>query len=574
MDDLRYQVDLLTAINQRLTNNEQMYKAIIETSKRAFVYVNYSTNVIRTLGRWDAFFDFKISEICDFSQIVDAFSEEGRDELHRILFLEKNTNENNAVSEVKLGDERTWILVNASLQRDEYGNAVEKVISFTDITKNHINKDELTYLAYYDSLTGLYNRNFFITQLKEWLDKAAEKNDIVSIMLLDVDDFHKISDSRGILAGDEVVQNIGLYIHSLLDNNIIASRFDRDIFCVAIYDPCGNRSVDSIYHSIRDFLSNPIRLVDSTELSTTVSVGVAEYPEASDNVLQLINYAEIVMLKAKSTGKDSIKFFDSEILTRFLSDVTVESKLQEALLKGYFSMNYQPQFYADSQKLRGVEALVRWTDPDGTVISPGVFIPLAEKNGTIIQIGDFVLEESIKTFMEWKKRYEYKMTLSINISSIQYNRPDFVPKVISIINKYGMDPEELELEITESVLIDDFRLVTTKMYELGDYGIKVSLDDFGTGFSSLSYLKGLPIDTLKIDKSFIDNVTTDEASRVITETIITMAKKLGFITVAEGVETRSQLEYLQSVSCNLIQGYYLGRPMEKERIEEILLRLM
>lgn len=573
MDDLRYQVDLLTALNQRLNNNEQMYKSIIETSQRAFVYINYSTNVLKTLGRWETFFDFKLSEICDLSLIPDSFCEDSRDELNRILYLEK-TDESSANIEIKHADDRTWMLVDVSLRRDEDGNAIEKVVAISDVTRHHLNKDELTYLAYYDSLTGLSNRNFFITQLKDWLDKAKDNNDVVSVMLLDIDDFHKISDSRGILVGDEVVQNIGIYIQGLTDANVMASRFDSDIFCIAIYDPCGKRSVDSIYRSIKEFLSKPIRLIDSSEVSTSVTVGVAEYPEASDNVLQLINCAEIVMLKAKSSGKNSIKFFDSDLLNKFLSDVAIESKMQEAVLKGYFFMNYQPQFYAESQKLRGVEALVRWREPDGSVISPGVFIPLAEKSGTIIQIGDFVLEESISTFMEWKKRYGYKMTLSINISSIQYNRPDFVPKVISLINKYGMDPEELELEITESVLIDDFRLVTTKMYELGDYGIKVSLDDFGTGFSSLSYLKGLPIDTLKIDKSFIDNVTTDEASRVITEAIVTMAKKLGFITVAEGVETRAQLEYLQSISCNLIQGYYLGRPMEKERIEEILLRIM
>lgn len=573
MDDLRYQVDLLTALNQRLKNNEQMYKSIIETSKRAFVYVNFTTNVLKTLGKWDSLFDFKLSEICDLSLLSEAFDAEHREELNRIIFLER-TNESTAMLEAKSTDDRTWLLVDVSLQRDEDGNAIEKVISVSDVTKHHMNRDELTYLAYYDSLTSLHNRNFFITQLNKWLEKAGENNDVVSVMLIDIDDFHKISDSRGILVGDEVVQNIGLFIHSLLDSNIMASRFDSDIFCIAIYDPCGKRSVDSIYHSVLDFLSKPIKLIDNSEVSISVTVGVADYPESSRDVLTLINCAEVVMLKAKTQGKNAIKYFDSDILQKFLTDVSLESKMQEAILKGYFFINYQPQFYADTQKLRGVEALVRWRNPDGSVISPGVFIPLAEKNGSIVQIGDYVLEESIKTFMEWKKRYGYKMTLSINISSIQYNRGDFVPKIISVINKYGMDPEELELEITESVLIDDFRMVTTKMYELGDYGIKVSLDDFGTGFSSLSYLKGLPIDTLKIDKSFIDNVTTDEASRVITEAIVTMSKKLGFITVAEGVETRPQLEYLQSISCNLIQGYYLGRPMEKERIEEILLRIM
>ena len=209
---------------------------------------------------------------------------------------------------------------------------------------------------------------------------------------------------------------------------------------------------------------------------------------------------------------------------------------------------------------------------DGTFISPSLFIPIAEKNGAIVPIGDFVLEESIKAHMNWKMKFDFPMILSVNISSIQYNRQDFVPKVISLMSKYNMKPEELELEITESVLIDDFKSVISKMMELRDYGIKVSLDDFGTGFSSLSYLKGLPIDTLKIDKSFIDNITTDNSSWIIAETIISMSKRLGFETVAEGVETKEQYEKLKEISCDLIQGFYLGRPVEAKMIEELLIR--
>lgn len=573
MDDLRYQVDLLTALNQRYSSSERMYQLLCETSQRAFLYINYATNTVKNVGRWDTFFDFRISEASDITRVLEAFAEDERADLRRLIFIEKE-GKTSASHESKLKDDKTWLNVEVTVFRDEFGTLSDKIVAFQDVTKQKNHRDELTYLAYFDSLTNLYNRNFFITKLKEFIDKAEKEKSIVSVMLVDIDDFHKISDSRGIVTGDEVVQNLGLFIDTLTENNVIASRFDSDIFCIAIYDPCGHRSVDTIYRSIKEFLSNPIKLTDMTDVSTSVSVGVAEYPEASDNALSLINCAEIVMLKAKDAGKDTIKFFDSVILNNFLRDVTIENKLKEAVHMNSFFMNYQPQYYTNSRRLRGVEALLRWRDKDGTMISPAVFIPLAEKNGTIISIGDFVLEESIRTHMDWKKKFGVDITMSINISAIQYNRPDFVPKVMAMLNKYGMNPEELELEITESVLIDDFRLVTAKMYELGDYGIKVSLDDFGTGFSSLSYLKGLPIDTLKIDKTFIDNVTVDDASRVITETIVTMAKKLGFITVAEGVETKEQMEYLKGISCDLIQGYYLGKPMDAANVEELLLRLM
>lgn len=571
MDDLRYQVDLLNALNQKLKVNERMYKLICDTSHRAFLYVNYNIGFVEMVGRWDTFFDFSISDSSEVLRLAEVFSEEFQPEVRRLLFIEK---EGKTVQklEAKLKESEIWLSIEVAVTLDDNGTVSDKIIAFEDITKSKARQDELTFMAYYDCLTNLYNRNYFISKLKEFVEKAERENAVVSVLLIDVDDFHKVSDGRGILTGDEILQNIGLFLHDLCEPNVIGSHFNSDIFCLAIYDPCGHRSVETVYRSIKDYLSNPIKLTDMTDVSVSVSVGVAEYPESATNALSLINCAEIVMLKAKSAGKDNIKFFDSAILNAFLKEVSIDTKLKEAVRNYDFFLNYQPQFYTDGLNLRGVEALIRWRDKDGNLVSPGVFIPIAEKNGTIIPIGDFVLENTIKTFMDWKIKFNYDMYLSVNISSIQYARPDFVPKVISYVNKYGMNPSQLELEITESVLIDDLELVISKMEELRDFGIKVSLDDFGTGFSSLSYLKGLPIDTLKIDKSFIDNVTFDEPSRIITETIISMSKKLGFETVAEGVESKEQLEYLKMVSCDLIQGFYLGKPMDEKGIEEILLR--
>lgn len=573
MDDLRYQVDLLNALNTNLQTNERMYKLLFETSKRAFLYINYETGNVETLGRWDTFFDFRISEAAELISIVDAFSENDRSELMRLLFIEKEGKQGQ-ILDVKLKDEKTWLSCDVIIHYDDDNRMTDKIIAFSDVTKSKNRQDELVYMAYYDSLTNLYNRNYFIIRLNEFIEKAESENAIVSVLLLDIDDFHNISDARGLVTGDEIIQNLGLYIKSLTDNNVIASRFDSDIFCIAIYDPCGHRSVDSIYRSIKEFLANPMRLTDMTEVSISVSVGVSEYPESSTNGMQLINCAEIVMLQAKRSGKDTIKFFDTAILNDFLRDVEIENKLKEAVHNSNFFMNFQPQYASKDGRLRGVEALIRWKDSSGAMISPAIFIPLAEKNGTIIPIGDFVFETSVKAFMDWKKKFDIDLVLSINISSIQYARPDFVPKVIAIIKKYDMPAECLELEITESVLIEDFKQITSKMLELRDYGIKISLDDFGTGFSSLSYLRGLPINTLKIDKSFIDNIEKDEASKIIVEAIISMSEKLVYETVAEGVETKAQYDYLCSINCDMIQGYYLGKPVDDKGIEELLLRMI
>lgn len=233
-------------------------------------------------------------------------------------------------------------------------------------------------------------------------------------------------------------------------------------------------------------------------------------------------------------------------------------------------MCYQPQYYAGNRRLRGVEALIRWKDEDSRLISPATFIPVAEKNGSIITIGSWVVEESVKQYAAWRKQFGFPFIMSINISALQYKRGDFVDSLVEVLKRYQVSPSEIELEITESVLIDDFRAVSERLKVLRGYGIRISLDDFGTGFSSLSYLKKLPIDTLKIDKSFIDTVMTDSATRVITESIINMVKSLGFESIAEGVEEAQQYEYLHAIGCDVIQGYLFSKPLSPQEFETVL----
>ena len=573
MNDLRYQVDLLTAKNQKLEKNLEMDRHIIDSTGSAFLYVDLDANTVEAAGSIGAFFDFSIDDPNELYKLTDAFFDEDAEELRRLLYIENEKKETESL-DLRLKDEVTWVNVTCNVEYDSFGAAKSKVISFANVTKNKIQKDELTFFAYYDYLTNLFNRNYFISKLKEFVEKAKESNTIVSVLLLDIDDFHKLSDSKGIVLGDEIIQNLGLFIRSLTDSNVIAARFDSDIFGIAIFDPCGQRSVDAIYRSIKEYLSTPIKLTDMTEVSVSVSVGVSEFPESADDYLTLIKNAEVVMLKAKDEGKNTIKFFDSSILSKFLKDVEIETKLKEAVASKSIFLNYQPQFFADTKKLRGVEALVRMRDRDGALISPAVFIPLSEKNGTIIPISDFVLDEAVKTYSEWRKRFDYDFILSVNISSVQFYRADFVPKIISAIEKYGIDPHRLEIEITESILIEDIRLVKAKIEELRDYGVRVSLDDFGTGYSSLSYLRGLPIDVLKIDKSFIDNIPNESSSRIIAEAIMVMSKKLGYETIAEGVESKEQLDYLKEIGSDSIQGFYLSKPVSKKEIDELLLRMI
>lgn len=573
MEELRYQVDLLSALNQKLTSEEKMLRLICETSSSAFLYVNFEDNIVKTLANWDYFFPgVEIKDTKDIAKLYAEVEDKYVLPLRELLFLEKTELQSDS-GIIKLKDGKTWVECEVSIIYNEGNFPTDKIVRFKNVSKFQNQNDELTYMAYYDVLTGLYNRNYFVRLLADFVRKAEEKNTIVSVMFVDIDDFRKINDGLGIIVGDEVVQQFGQFLSEFKSDYVVVSHFNADIYCIAIYDPCGNRSVEYIYESIQERISSPFLLSTGQEIGISVSVGVAEYPEAAKSTLELINCAEIVMFRAKGLGKNAIQYFNAPILNDFLQNVSIENKLKEAVFCQNFTLNFQPQYHIEGKKLRGVEALIRWKDSDGKMISPAVFIPIAEKNGTIVPIGCWVIEESIKNYAAWKKKYSVDMILSLNISAIQYKRHEFIDNLMSIIRKYDVNPNDIELEITESVLIDNFIEMTEKLHVLREYGLRISLDDFGTGYSSLSYLKGLPIDTLKIDKSFVDTMLTDKNARIIMDSIVYMVKKLGFETIAEGVETQEQFDYLKSIECDCIQGYLLGKPLPGDELEKLLMKL-
>ena len=569
MNEMQYQVDLMNAMNEKLKNDQKMMKMIIETSTSAFVYYNYDRDEARVMGDWENYFDFTLRRIGDLQRVIEYVDEEYRDEFLRCINLERQGLEH-AVATVRFTGSRKWVECEASMVYGAERKPADKVVRFKDVTVINDKNEELKYMAYYDGLTGLYNRNYFISCLTEFINKAREENREVAVIFVDIDDFKNINDGMGLIIGDEVVMNFGQFLSEFASDTVIVSHFTGDMYCLAVYDPCGQTSVEYIYSMIRNRTRQPFMTSDGREINIKITSGVAMYPDASENVLELINYAEIVMLRAKHDGKDSIQYFDAGLLSEFMGNLNIENKLRDAIYDMRFEMYFQPQYEAASGNLRGVEALIRWKDPDEGMIAPSQFIPLAEKNGTIVPIGQWVIEDSIRTYMQWKQDYNKPFILSINISAIQYRREDFVRNLIDTIEKYGMNPSDLELEITETALIDNYKDVTEKLKILRDYGIRISMDDFGTGYSSLSYLKSLPIDTLKIDKTFVDTVLEDDNTNIIMESIMGMVKRLGLETVAEGVETQEQLDYLRSINCDNVQGFLTGRPQTVADIKKLL----
>ena len=568
MNNLQFQLDMAQSVLKQMDGKEKMYQLVCSTSRNAFIYVDFNKRSLNVLGNWSSFFDFPVLNDGDFIKIMESVEDTYKGNLQKLLYLEK-TRKGNAVLECHLKGRNVWLEFECTvIYHDDI--PVEKVIRIRDISKMKKQNEELQYMAYYDTLTGLYNRNYFVRILSEWIRNAEDKNETIAVICIDFDHFKKVNDGLGLVAGDELVQSIGLFLKELLDDRMIASHVNDDTFYLAVKNPVGNHSAEYIFNQILKRIEKPFRLLGGHEIFITLCAGVAEYPETATNSLELINCAEVVMFKAKELGTNQMKYFEVPIYKDFLDKVNLENRLKEAINTNRFVLYYQPQFDSKTRELRGVEALIRWKDENGKLISPGYFIPLAEKSGLIVPIGSWVLEEGVRKYADWRKKYHCNMVLSLNISALQYKRPDFVSNLFELLEKYRVNPGDIELEITESVLIDDFEQVVEKLHIIKDYGIKISLDDFGTGFSSLSYLKGLPIDTLKIDKSFIDTVIDDESTKVITESIVSMVKKLGYETVAEGVETEAQYEYLKQIECDNIQGFLLGRPMPENELVKLM----
>lgn len=549
------------------SGHSQMFQMMCEASHNAFLYYCYEKDEVLTLGDWESFFDFDVKTGKDLALLMDEVDKKQAPELRKILFPEEEQNEGNQL-ECRMKKGNKWYSFEGKVTYDESGRPINKIICIRNVTRFKNQQDELNYLAFYDEQTALYNRNYFVKLLRDFIQRAEEEKEKISVLIIDIDDFKKINDGVGMLVGDEVIQQYGQFLGTFSCDDCIVGHINSDIYCMALYG-ADARGVEHVYKQIQQRISRGFMLSNGMEVHLTVSVGVAEYPDASKSALELINCAEIVMFKAKSMGKASIRFFDAPILQDFLQTASIENKLKEATFGDNFFLYYQPQYYADNKTLRGVEALIRWKDDD-KMISPAFFIPIAEKNGAIISIGDWVIEESIRSYAKWKKHYKKPFVMSINISAIQYNRQDFVQKLMETIYRYKVKPEEIELEITESALIEDFEDVKKKLLCLREQGIRISLDDFGTGYSSLSYLNGLPINTLKIDKSFVDKVSTDATSRIIMESVVSLVNKLGYESVAEGVEKKEQLDYMKNIGCSIIQGFYLGKPMPGEEVEKLL----
>ncbi|MFP5240100.1 MAG: putative bifunctional diguanylate cyclase/phosphodiesterase, partial [Acidobacteriota bacterium] len=424
----------------------------------------------------------------------------------------------------------------------------------------------------HDPLTDLPNRFLFQDRLGVALRNAANDGGLLGVICLDLDRFRAVNDSLGHRAGDLLLGEVARRLTPLLRQADTLSRYGGDTFYMLL---TGLRDPEDAAHvagRILTSLAAPMEIMGQ-ELRISASVGIAISPNDGTDPGQLMRNAEIAMYTSKRSGPSGYAFFTEDLGEKVLRGLQLENDLRKALARDEFSVHYQPRVDLLSGTIQGMEALVRWHRSDGSMVSPAEFIPLAEETGLIVPLGEIVLEQACRQARIWADEGYAHLKLAVNLSARQLEQPGLVDTVMAILERTGLPPTSLELEVTESLFLTGFEQAHSRLSALTVMGITVALDDFGTGYSSLSYLKRLPITTLKIDKSFIDGLPSDQEDAAIVNSVVSIAKNLGLEVVAEGVETREQLEFLKSLDCcGGFQGYLFSRPLPARDFAKLLAR--
>lgn len=436
-----------------------------------------------------------------------------------------------------------------------------------DISERVQHEKHLEYMAYYDELTDLPNRNYFIKVLEDALRQAKENSEMFSVSFIDLDYFKEINETLGYDFGDRLLAACGEKLRNFKDTNTFIARMNGDKFLVLQrYLDDKNAPVKFAENLIAAF-EKPIHINDY-DIFISVSIGISIYPENGETPNDLIKHADSAMYVIKEKHRNSYKLFESSISEKFKMMLSMESDLRKALLKGQFELHYQPQKKLRTNELVGMEALLRWNHPEKGYIPPMDFIPLAEKTGLIIGIGDWVLEEACRQNKEWQNQGYHPIVIAVNLSAKQFHQKNLLEKIEQTLTKTGLEPKYLELEITESMAMTNEKSILNTMHSLRDIGVHVSIDDFGTGYSSLKYLSMFPISKLKIDKTFMDK--KHEQNRAIVRSIINMSHSLKMKVIAEGVETLHQLNFLEQENCDEMQGYYFSKPLPPDQLVHFL----
>ena len=456
------------------------------------------------------------------------------------------------------------VLFGAALHEEEIACFV------VDLSQNRQAKEKLNHLAYHDALTDLPNQVLFKDRLKQAIALSRRSDQMQAVLLLNLDRFKTINDSLGYTAGDRLLQSVAQRLSSCVRESDTVARFGGDEFAVLLTQIPRAQDAANVASAIKGALDQAF-LFEDQEIFVSSSIGISLYPHDGRDTAALLKNAGAALDRSKSLGGNVYQFYTAGGTTRALKQLVLENNLRPGLERAEFFVQYQPQVDIRGFHLVGMEALVRWQHPSLGLLYPSEFVPLAEESGLIISLGDWVLRTACAQNKAWQDAGLMPMRLSVNFSARQFQQPTFIADVAHILQETNLDPRWLELELTESSIMKDPEVAIEKLHELKLMGIKVAVDDFGTGYSSLNYLKRFPIDTLKIDKTFVSDVCKDPHDTAIVRAIINLGHALDLTVIAEGVETKEQLQYLSALECDVVQGFLFSKALPAMAFEELLI---
>ena len=439
-----------------------------------------------------------------------------------------------------------------------------------DLTERKRQAQELAFLAEFDPLTQLPNRQHFSNRLTSAVKLAKRNQQFLAVMILDLDHFKDVNDSFGHQTGDELLLQVTERLNLSCRETDTLARLGGDEFVFLVEQLAQPEDAARVADKILQQLHAPFTLELHNDITVAASVGICIYPSHADSAEALLQGADAALYRAKADGRNTYSFYSDSLTIQARARLLLEQRLRNAMKQNHLTCYYQPQLDILSGRIVGAEVLLRWIDPSDGIIGPDTFIPLAEASGLIHQIGNFVLQQACQQGRAWQLAGLPNINLAINVSAQQFNKGDLQQRITSILRETGFDPSFLELEVTENALMGDEDVVIKTMTALREQGIKLAIDDFGTGYSSLAYLKRLPLDVLKIDRRFIENLPSAEDDKSITKAIIDLAHNLRFKVLAEGVETVEQLDFLREQHCDYYQGYYFSKPVPAATFAELL----
>jgi diguanylate cyclase (GGDEF)-like protein len=456
----------------------------------------------------------------------------------------------------------------ASVQ-DANNNIVNFVSIFSDISEKKADDQHIFNLAHFDVLTGLCNRSSFQSQLEKAIAHAHRQHTTLAVIFLDLDNFKHINDASGHAAGDKLLRATGDRLRALVRETDIVARLGGDEFVILINNYANTEALARVSKKIINTLSQPLML-DTTEVVVSASLGISTYPLDGTSTQTLLQNADSAMYQAKSLGRNNYQFFTQDMNRLAKERLMIEADLRKALENGELILHYQPQVHNPSQRIIGCEALVRWNHPQRGLIPPLEFIPIAEESGQIRDIGEWVLNEACAQQARWEAEGFNDLKMSVNISARQFTKQNIVDIVTKCLNRDNINASNLEIEITESAIMENLEDTIKVLAELNAMGVQLAIDDFGTGYSSMAYLKTFPISRLKIDRSFVNDITTDADDAAIVKATISLCKNLHLTVIAEGVETCEQVGFLQDSGCSEMQGYFFGKPVTADEFGALL----